>query len=81
MLDVGLIFPVDKLEWISHIVIHSKNDSEEIIIYVDYQGLNATCVTWPISYTFIDEVFDQGVGNEELIYIWILGIPPYCRRG
>jgi len=33
MLDAGIIFPVDKADWISPIVIQNKKDANEIRVW------------------------------------------------
>jgi hypothetical protein len=42
MLNAFLIFPVDSSNWISSIVIHNKDDIEDIRVYVDYRRLNSS---------------------------------------
>jgi len=36
MLAIGLMFPIEKVEWVSPIVIQNKKDIEEIRVFVDY---------------------------------------------
>jgi hypothetical protein len=48
MLEAGLIFPVEEVEWVSLIVIQSKKDTEDIRVYVDYRCLNSVCVHDPL---------------------------------
>jgi hypothetical protein len=64
MLTTGLIFPVDKAEWISPIIIQSKKGTKDIHVCVDYRSLNSTCIHDPFPTPFSDEVLDQVVGKE-----------------
>lgn len=65
MLAAQLIFPVDKAEWISPIVIQSKKGTEDICVCVDYRSMNVACVHDSFPTPFSDEVLDQVAGNEE----------------
>ena len=64
MLEVGLIFSVDEVEWIGPIVIQNKRDTKEIRVYVDYRSLNNACVHDPFLVPFSDEVLDNVAGKE-----------------
>ena len=59
MLEVGLSFAVEEEEWVSLIVIQSKNDTEDIRVRVDYKSLNSAYVHDPFPIPFIDEVLEQ----------------------
>jgi hypothetical protein len=54
-----MIFPVDKDEWISPIIIQTKKGMEDIQVCVDYRILNVACVHDPFPTPFSDEVLDQ----------------------
>jgi hypothetical protein len=69
MLAAGLIFPLDEVEWINPIVIHSKKGTDDIKVCMDYRGLNSTCVHDPFPTPFSDEVLDQIAGYEAYYYI------------
>jgi hypothetical protein len=58
MLEVGLIFSVEEVEWVSSIVIQRKKDIEDIIVCVDYKILNSTCVHDPFPTPFTNEVLE-----------------------
>jgi hypothetical protein len=64
MLTAGLIFPVDKAEWIIPIVIQTKKGMDDIHVYVDYRIMKVTCVHDPFPTPFCDESLDQVVRNE-----------------
>jgi hypothetical protein len=69
ILIVGLIFPVNKAEWINPIVIQTKKGMDDIQVCVDYRSLNVACVHDPFPTPFSDEVLDQVVGNESYSFI------------
>jgi len=75
MLVSELIFSVDKAEWISPIVIHSKKGTYDIIFFLDYENLNSSCVHDPFSTPFSEEVLDQVVGKE--VYSFTDGFSGY----
>jgi len=58
MLASGLIFPVDKSDWISPIVIQIKKYTYDIRICVDFRSFNSACVHDPFPTPFSDEVLD-----------------------
>jgi len=64
MLTLGLIFPNEEYDWIKPIVIQSEKDTKDIIVCVDFWGLNIACVHDPFLSPFSDEVLDQIVGKE-----------------
>jgi hypothetical protein len=64
VLAFGLIFHVDKDEWISPIMIQTKKYMDYIRVCVVYQSLNVACVHDPFPTPFSDEVLDQVVGNQ-----------------
>ena len=65
MLDVGIIEPVEELEWIIPIVIQDKKTIGEFMIYVDLRKLNDECLHDPFPTPFIDEVLEN-VGGQEM---------------
>jgi hypothetical protein len=69
MLEVGIIFPVDEVEWIIHIVIQRKNGTDDIRGCVDYKSLNSSCVHDAFPTPFSDEVLDQVARNEAYSFI------------
>lgn len=75
MLTVGLIFPFNKAEWISPIVIQTMKGMDDIRVCVDYKSLNAACVHDPFPTPFSDEVLDQVAGYEA--YFFIDGVSRY----
>ena len=56
MLEVGLIFAMEEVEWVSPIVIQRKKGTEDIRVCVDYKSLNSSCVHDPFPKPFTDEV-------------------------
>jgi hypothetical protein len=63
MLEVGIIEPIEELEWISPMVVQDKNTGE-IRIYVDLRKLNDACFHDPFPTLFTDEVLDNVGGHE-----------------
>jgi hypothetical protein len=64
MIEARMIFPIDKVEWIIHIVVQTKKGIYDIRVCADYIILNATFVHDPFLTAFSDEVLDQVAGNE-----------------
>lgn len=64
ILEAGLIFSVDKEEWVSPILIHNKKDAMEIRVCIDYHNLNNAYVHDPLPTPFSDEVLENVTGNE-----------------
>jgi hypothetical protein len=64
MLAAGMIFLVDKVEWISPIVIQNKKGTKDIQFCVDYRSLNFSFVHDPFHTPFSDEVLDQIARNK-----------------
>ena len=64
MLEAWLIFAVEKVEWVSPIVIQRKKGTQDIRVYVDYRILNSSCVHDPFPTPFIDEELEQVEGKE-----------------
>jgi hypothetical protein len=56
MLEEGLIFAVEEVEWVSLIVIQSKKDTNDIRVCVDYISLNSPCVHDPFPTPFTNKV-------------------------
>ena len=74
MLDVGIIEPIEELEWISQMVVQDKKTCE-IHICVDLRKLNNACVHNPFPTPFRDE-FLEGVSSQE-IYSFTNGFSGY----
>jgi hypothetical protein len=66
MLEVGIIKPIEELEWIIHMVVQDKKTGK-IRICVDLRKLNDACLHDPFSTPFTDEVLDN-VGGQEVYY-------------
>jgi hypothetical protein len=64
MLEAGLIFAVEEVEWVSSIVIQRQKDTKDIRVCVDYKSLNSTYVHDPFPTPFTDEVLEQVVIKE-----------------
>ena len=64
MLDVGIIEPVEELEWISPIVIRDKKTTGEFRIFVYLRKLNDAFLHNPFPTPFIDEVLESVRGEE-----------------
>jgi hypothetical protein len=64
MLPVGMIFPLNKAEWINHIMIQTKKGMDDIRVCLHCRILNIACVHDPFPNPFSDEVLDQVAGNE-----------------
>ena len=75
MLDVGIIEPIEKSEWIIPIVIQDKKTIGKFNIYVDLGKFNDACLNDPFPTPFIDEVL-QNVGRQEM-YSFIDGFYSY----
>ena len=56
MLDVGIIEPIEELEWIIPIVIQDKKKMGEVRICVDLRKLNDACLHDPFPTPFRHEV-------------------------
>ena len=65
MLEVGIIEPVEYLEWIIPIVIQDKKETGEVRICVDLRKLNDACLHDPCPTPFTDEVLES-VGGQEM---------------
>jgi hypothetical protein len=64
MLEVGIIEPIEELEWIIPMVVQDKNTGE-IWICIDLRKLNDSCLHHPFPTPFTDEVLDN-VGGQEV---------------
>jgi hypothetical protein len=64
MLEVGIIEPVEELEWIITMVVQDKKTGE-IRICVDLRKMNDACLHDPFPTPFIYEVLDN-VGGQEV---------------
>ena len=65
MLNIDLISPMEKYDWIIPIIIQSNKKTKDIKVYFDYQILNFAFVHDPFLTPFNNEVLDQVVGNED----------------
>jgi hypothetical protein len=63
MLEVGIIEPVEELEWISLMVVQEKKQGG-IRICVDLRKLNDACLHDPFPTPFTDEVLENIGGHE-----------------
>jgi hypothetical protein len=63
MLEVGIIEPIEELEWINPMVFQEKNQGG-IMICVDLNKLNDVCLHDPFPTPFTDEVLEN-VGVQE----------------
>jgi hypothetical protein len=65
MLQEGIIYPIDKAEWASLMVVQpKKHDPKKLRICVDFWGLNKQTVTDPFPTPFADEIINEVVGHE-----------------
>jgi hypothetical protein len=64
MLELGLIFAVEEVEWVSPIVIQRNKGTEDIGVCVNYRSFNFACVHDPFPAPFTDEVLEQVAGKE-----------------
>ena len=70
MLDVRIIEPVEKLEWINSMVVQYKKTGE-VQICVDLRKMNDAFLNYPFSTSFTDEVL-EGVGGQEIY--WFMNV-------
>lgn len=60
MLSTGIIYPIDKVEWASPMVVQSKKHNlEKLRIYIDFRGLNKLTLMDPFPTPFIDEIMNE----------------------
>jgi putative transposase len=79
MLVVGIIYPIDKSEWESLMVMQpKKHDPKKLRICVDFRGLNKLTVIDPFSMSFTDEIINEVMGHE--CYSFIDGFSPATIR-
>jgi hypothetical protein len=65
MLATDIIYPIDKLEWESSMVVQPKNhDPKKLRICVDFIGLNKLTVTDPFLMSFVDKIINEVLGRE-----------------
>ena len=74
LLQVGFIYPVDKVTWLSPIVIVPKKNGA-LRVCVDYRKLNAATVTDPFPIPFTDAMLDAVAGHE--MYSFLDGFSGY----
>ena len=65
MLNIGIIEPIEELDWIIPIVIQDKKTTGEVRICVDLRKLNDACRHDPFPTPFTDEVLES-VGGQEM---------------
>ena len=75
ILEAGLIFPADGVEWINPIIIQNKKDIDDIRVYVDYISLNFSRIYDPFPTHLSDEVLEQVAGKED--YCFTVGLSRY----
>ena len=71
---IGLIYLVDKVAWISQIVIVPKKNGK-IQVCVSYRKLNATTIPNPFPLLFIDSLLDEAAYKE--MYTFLDGFSGY----
>lgn len=65
MLDIGIIYPVDKSEWASPMVMQPKNnDPKKLFICVYFHWINQAMLTDSFPTHFVDEIIKEVVGHE-----------------
>ena len=74
LLAVGFIYPIDKITWLSPIVVVPKKNGT-IRVCVDYRKLNAATTIDPFPIPFTDAVLDAVAGHE--IYSFLDGFSGY----
>ena len=74
LLAVGFIYPIEKANWLSPIVIVSKKNGK-LRVCVDYRKLNAATVSDPFPIPFTDLMLDAVAGHE--MYSFLDGFSGY----
>ena len=74
LLAVGFIYPIEKANWLSPIVIVPKKNGK-LRVCVDYRKLNAATVSDPFPIPFTDLMLDAVVGHE--MYSFLDGFSGY----
>jgi hypothetical protein len=65
MLSVGIIYPIDKEEWESPMVVQpKKHDPKKLRICVDFRGLNKLTLMDLFPTPFTDEIINEVAGHE-----------------
>jgi hypothetical protein len=65
MLVSNIIYPIDKSEWESPMVMQpKKHDPKKLRICIDFLGLNKLTVTNPFPTPYVDEIINKVTGNE-----------------
>lgn len=64
MLEVGIIFRVERSEWVLPIVISLKEEANQIKIYVNFRCLNVVTINDPFPIPFTDTILEEVVGHE-----------------
>ena len=65
ILTVGIIYPIDQLEWEIPMVIQpKKHDLMKLRICVDFRELNKVTLTDPFPTPYVDEILNEVAGHE-----------------
>lgn len=65
ILATGIVYPIEALEWESHmVVLPKKHDLTKLCICIDYRGLNKLRITNPFPSPFTDEIINELMGLE-----------------
>lgn len=65
MLVASIIYPIDKSEWASPMVVQpKKHDPKKLRVCVDFKGLNKLILTNPFPTPLADEIINQVAGHE-----------------
>ena len=65
MLAVGIIYPIDQLEWASPMVVHpKKHDPTKLRNCVNFIELNKVTLTDPFPTPYADKILNEVVGHE-----------------
>jgi putative transposase len=65
MLVVGIIYPINKSEWESPMVVQNeKSNINKIRISVKFLGVNKLTITNPFPMPFVNEIINEVAGNE-----------------
>jgi hypothetical protein len=65
MLSDSIIYPIDKVEWESPMVVQpKKHDPKKLRICIDFRGLNKLTLMDPFPTLFTDEIINEVAGHE-----------------
>ena len=65
MLTIGIIEPIEELDWISPMVVQEKKTRGEIRTHIDLRKLNDVCVHDPFPTMFTNEAL-KNVGGQNM---------------